>query len=386
MAETADGDDLPPPSSAYSPSDDELDELVGNATSDLTDAATGNEPEPTTAASGSESTEGTEPGQTAEGQEGAEGREPEGAEPTTALETPPEPARAADAPAGKPFRFKASGAEHQFHGVDELPDGSLRVSKDATPQFRRVLGSYVELQRTAKEERRNAQREIRRLQTERSDKDLEADAISGLHAKMLSMTPEERWVWAENYAANAKELELAVKQQQLERKQKALEEREKGPELLPEEAEEQAATAIQQEVHATFTRLFTLPEAKALTTEDRKKLWAKYQSRGARLTVRATEDDPVTGAKKGQLIFDDSDIVDDFNYLVDLRKQTGKTVTAAQRNQRLNADQGRRTPPPVVRGNRQPSSGGKKEQPNLRGQKKEFRKAFVAGDLDAKDD
>jgi hypothetical protein len=383
-AETAAGDELPPPENAYTPSDDELDELVGNATDDIATEATDEEPEPTVAASEPESTKGTETEEAAAGQEAEERVEEEGAEPPTE----PEPAApAAQAPKGKPFKFKASGAEHTFQGVDELPDGTLRVSKDATPQFRGVLASYVELQRTSKEQRRNDQREIIRLRRERSDKDLEADAITKLFKDLETMSHEDRWVWAENYVENKKALELDIKQQQLDRKEKALAERDKGPELLPEEEQEILTQSAQREVHATFQRLLALPEAKHLPAEDRKALYEKWSKRAAKLATRATEDMPEIGVKKGQMYFDDSDIVDDFNERVALLKRATGTVTAAQRNAQRNADQQgqRRTPPPTIRGGKVPTGPAGKPGKDLRGDKKGFKKKFLAGELDAKE-
>jgi hypothetical protein len=387
MAETAD-DELPPPANAYTPSDDDLNALVGEATEDLVTEAPDAQPEPTPARSRAESRaeEGAE--QISEGQVAEGEHEEEGEEPPEGTATEPEPAAQAarEAPKGKPFKFKASGAEHTFQGVEELEDGTLRVSKEATPQFRGVLASYVELQRTSKEERRNLQRQLNAAQTRKSDKDHEADAITKLFKDIQAMSPEERWAWAENFTDNAKNLELEIKQQAIDRKEKELEAKQNGQQdLLPEEAEEQLQNTLQQEVYSTFTRLLALPEAKALPNEDRKALYEKWQKRALKLAVRATQDMPEIGVKKGQLYFDDSDIVDDFNDRLALLKRAKGTVTAAQRNAKMNADQGRgRTPPPVVRGGRPPAGKGT-EKKDLGRDRKGFKKKFLAGELDAKD-
>lgn len=387
MAETAD-DELPPPDNAYTPSNDELDELVEGATSDLVTEAPDTQSEPTPARSRAESRteEGAE--ETSEGQVAEGEHEEEGAEPLEGTSTEPEPdAQAArEAPKGKPFKFKASGAEHSFQGVEELEDGSLRVSKEATPQFRGVLASYVELQRTSKQERRDLQRQLNAAQTKKSDKDHEADAITRLFKDIQGMSPEERWAWAENFTDNAKNLELEIKQAAVERREKELEARQNGQQdLLPEEAEEQLTQTLQQEVYSTFTRLLALPEAKNLPNEDRKALYEKWQKRALKLAIRATADMPEIGVKKGQLYFDDSDIVDDFNDRLALLKRTKGTVTAAQRNAKMNADQGpRRTPPPAVRGGRVPAGKGT-EKKDLGRDRKGFKKKFLAGELDAKE-
>lgn len=380
MAETAD-DELPPPDNAYSPSADELDELVEEATEDLVTEAPDEEPEPRPAASRAESETEPESEQTPEGQEAEAEIEEEGPDSTT--EPAPAGEAAREAPKGKPFKFKASGAEHTFAGVDELEDGTLRVSKEATPQFRGVLASYVELQRTSKTERRELQRQLNAALTKKSDKDHEADAISKLFKDIQGMSPEERWAWAENFTENAKSLELDVKRAAIERREKELEARQNGQQdILPEEAEEQLQQTLQKEVHSTFTRLLATPEAKTLPDEDRKALYEKWQRRAVKLAVRATQDMPEIGVKKGQLYFDDADIVDDFNDRIALLKRTKGTVTAAQRNAKMNADQGgpRRTPPPSVRGGKVPAGKGSKK--DLAKDRKGFKKKFLAGELD----
>ena len=388
MAETAAGDETPP-ANAIALSDDDVDELVEDAVGDLrTTDAPDDEPEPKPARRRAVSETDDAPEQTSEGEEGEAEPEAVSEDPTTPPTPAPDPARAeAPAPKGKPFKFKASGAEHVLHGVDELPDGTLRVSKDATPQFRGILSQYVELQRTSKEQRRNDQREIQRLTRERSEKDLEADAVTKLFKDIQAMSPEQRWAWAENFTENSQKLQLEIERQQIDRDRKRLQEEREGPQLLPEEEEEQTTRAVSQEVYSTFTRLLATPEAKHLPDEDRKALYEKWQRRAPKLALTATKDMPEIGVKKGQKYFDDTEIVEDFNELVALRKKTAKTVTTAQKNAKLNADlNGRRNPPPAVRGGKSPAVGGKKAQPDLRGKKREFKKAFLDGQLDAPDD
>jgi hypothetical protein len=177
--------------------------------------------------------------------------------------SPPAAQAAREAPKGKPFKFKASGAEHTFQGVEELEDGSLRVSKEATPQFRGVLASYVELQRTSKEERRDLQRQLNAAQTRKSDKDHEADAITKLFKDIQAMSPEERWAWAENFTDNAEEPRAGDQAAGDRPEGKGTRGQQNGQQdLLPEEAEEQLQNTLQQEVYSTFTRLLALPEAK----------------------------------------------------------------------------------------------------------------------------
>lgn len=382
MAETATDDELPPPAGAYTPSDDDLDELVGQATDDISTEAPDEEAEPTAATSEPESEPEAEPVETPEGEEPTEEIEEEGAE---GAEPDPAAAQAAAATESKPFTFKASGAEHQFHGVTELKDGSLRTTKEAGTQLRQVLASYVELQKTSKTERRDFQRKLEAATKQRSDKDIEAEHLTKLFKDIEKMTPEERWVWAEEFTANVPTLQLEIQKAQLARDRAALEQERQGPVLSEEEQTEALTATVSTELNATFERLFKEPEAKHLTEEDRKALRERWAKKQLKLVVKADKDDPITGAKKGQWIFDDGDVVDDFLYVTNLRKSTGKTVTAAARNAKMNADQGRRQAPPTIRGGKPPVGKGTTKQKDLRGKKKEYKKAFLAGELDTPD-
>jgi hypothetical protein len=382
MAETATDDELPPPAGAYTPSDDDLDELVGQATDDISTEAPDEEAEPTAATSEPESEPEAESVETPEGEEPTEEIEEEGAE---GAEPDPAAAQAAAATESKPFTFKASGAEHQFHGVTELKDGSLRTTKEAGTQLRQVLASYVELQKTSKTERRDLQRKLEAATKQRSDKDIEAEHLTKLFKDIEKMTPEERWVWAEEFTANVPTLQLEIQKAQLARDRAALEQERQGPVLSEEEQTEALTATVSTELNATFERLFKEPEAKHLTEEDRKALRERWAKKQLKLVVKADKDDPITGAKKGQWIFDDGDVVDDFLYVTSLRKSTGKTVTAAARNAKMNADQGRRQAPPTIRGGKPPVGKGTTKPKDLRGKKKEYKKAFLAGDLDTPD-
>lgn len=379
---------MPQTAEGYEPSDDELDEIVDSVTEDLRspDAPdTGTEPTP--AESGAESTEDGQSVETSEGQDADDelAETGEGQKPPTPAATPAADA-ARDAVAGeKPFTFKAAKAEHIFHGVAELPDGTLKVTKEAIPQLRGVLASFVELQRTSKEERRSLQRELKRIQTERTDKEIEADAVTRLFKDVEKMTPEERWMWAENFGAETPKLQLEIERQKLEREKAAIARQRDGGDLTEEEQGERYQTILTTEVQSTFTRLFQDPSAKHLTPQDRRDLYEKWLKKAGRLVVTLDRDDPQTGGKKGQQVFDDQDIVDDFTERVRLRQEAAKTVTAASRNATQNADlRGGNRPPPTVKGGRIPPTDGKKKAPPK--DKRGFKKAFMRGDLDVSDD
>ncbi len=373
---------------AYSPSEDELDELVGEVTEDLRSPdATDTETEPTPAESGAESTGDGPSEETSEGQDADDelAETEEGQKPTTPAATPAATA-ARDAVAGeKPFTFKAAKAEHSFQGIAELPDGTLKVTKEAIPQLRGVLASFVELQRTSKEERRNLQREIKRIQSDRSDREIEADAVTRLFTDVEKMTPEERWMWAENFGAETPKLQLEIERQKLERERAAFARQRDGGDLTEEEQGERYQGVLQTEVQSTFTRLFQDPSARHLTVQDRRDLYEKWLKKAGRLVVTLDRDDQQTGGKKGQQVFDDQDIVDDFTERVRLRQEAAKTVTAASRNATQNADlRGGNRPPPTVKGGRIPSQDGQKKA-TPKG-KKDFKKAFMRGDLDQSED
>ena len=373
---------------AYSPSEDELDELVGEVTEDLRSPdATDTETEPTPVESGAESTGDGPSEETSEGQDADDelAETEEGQKPTTPAATPAATA-ARDAVAGeKPFTFKAAKAEHSFQGIAELPDGTLKVTKEAIPQLRGVLASFVELQRTSKEERRNLQRELKRIQSDRSDREIEADAVTRLFKDVEKMTPEERWMWAENFGAETPKLQLEIERQKLERERAAIARQRDGGDLTDEEQGERYQGVLQTEVQSTFTRLFQDPSARHLTVQDRRDLYEKWLKKASRLVATLDRDDPQTGGKKGQQVFDDQDIVDDFTERVRIRQEAAKTVTAASRNATQNADlRGGNRPPPTVKGGRIPGQDGqKKATPKDR---KGFKKAFMRGDLDQSED
>lgn len=372
-----------------SATDEELDELVGKATADLTSAAPDDEtpaegqaegPEP----EGDEGTEAagqTEPDAQAGGEagpEGAEGEEPA----TTAAEAAAPAAAEDDSKQGQPFKYKADGLEQVFQGFTEMKNGSLRASKEGAQNLRNVITSYVGLVKASKLERRELNRKLQAAQKEKSDREIEAEQVTALFKDLDRMTPEQRWAWAEDFVARKDQIQLAIDRKKLERDRAALQS-ERQPQVDPEEQQERFTSAVQTEITNTFKRLLAEPDAKYLTDEDKKILWERWYRRATKLVSRAEADDPVLGVKKGQLIFDDSDVVDDFNDRVNLRRQTKGTLTAAERNARMNADQNGRRIPPTVRGGRPPAAGGKKPgAKDLTKDKRTFKKAFLAGDLD----
>lgn len=282
---------------------------------------------------------------------------------------------------GKPFKFKASGTEQAFEGVEELDDGSFRGSPEAAQTLRGLLASHIELRRTSTEDRRRLTRELNSAKSERTAKDIEADKITGIFADLIGKQSEDEvFQWATEFLQKIPDYKAQIKEAQLEAREKALEAKQKGPELLPEEQEEIRSQAIQGELGVTFKRLFALPEAKFLTPEDRSWLQQKWARRGNHLVSKQGADE----------IFDDQDVVDDFIDRVKIRQQNANLLKTRQANDERNGDrqQDRSSPiPPAVRGGRRPPPGGEgKKKQYGRGQRREFKKDFMAGGLDTSDE
>jgi hypothetical protein len=300
-------------------------------------------------------------------------------------EAPPPTTEPAKIEAGKPFQFKAQGGVHTFQGATELPDGSVVISKEANSELRNILASQRELSTKWRQDQREFQRQIRSAKEERTNKDIEADAVIKLFSDLKKMSPEERWEFFSAFEEKTPQLELEIQRQQLDRDRQALERERQGPELSEEEQVEQLRSTLKTELDATFERLSKHEAAKHLTKEDLSELRAKWDKKALKLVTRATEDDPESGVKKGDLVFDDEDVLDDFKDRVKVRMGTAKTVDAATRNAQLNADtNGKSKVPPTVRGGRTPAGDPKgKGEKDYRGKRKQFEKDFMAGKLDA---
>jgi hypothetical protein len=378
------------PQGAYSPSDDDLDALIeeSGAGDDTPDPApearssapsgdpAGNRPDPDPAnAAVATHDEDDEPQRQPEGEPTGE---EEGA-PAAAAEAPP-----AVPPGSKPFQVKAAGGEHVLAGALELPDGSVVIAKDAQPEFRRFVASAVELQKNFTQLRRNSQREILTLKQAQTDRDLESGVIVEEWKKFLGMTPEQRWDYVQQLDAEAPTIQTAIERKKLDRDRDALKREREGPPLLDEEKEEQVQQLATNELAGTFRTLATHADAKLFTEDELQKLWAKWARRPQRLTRTATEDGD--GWKKGQTVFDDTEVWEDFALLADVKKKAAAKAGptgAAARNAALNADQtGKTRIPPVVTPTRPAPGDGRKKQPSFAGNKKGWKKEFMAGSLD----
>jgi hypothetical protein len=388
------------PEEAVALSDDDLDELVTDALADE-DGPSGASEERADrgrparkrgdADDGSDlRVEAPKPGVEGEDDEEREAREAREAtdaaarQPVEGEEEGDEAERAGAPAAGepKPFTYKAIGKEFTLPGAFERPDGAVEFKKEAVPQFRQALSGILQREQQARDQLRSTRQELARAKDERTDKDIEADAVLALFKDLRGKTdPNDIWKWAQDFVANLPTLENKVEKAKIERDRKALEAERAGPKLSAEEEAEAFTDSVQTELRSTFQTLFKHPDAKLLSQEEKTQLWQKWLRKAASLVGRADADDPQGRWKKGDLFFDDTDIAEDFADRVAVRKRAGTAATAAERNAALNADQRRGKAPPPTVGQRRPREEGTGNQPKKR-DRKQFKEAFMAGKLD----
>lgn len=369
------------PESAYSPSDDELDDIIndveqeaGVAPASTTDTDD-REPAVTSPADDADNLEDDdEPLTQAEGEDDEEGDDDGQPAATAAAPTSAIPTTGA-----KPFQFKASGALHELPGALELPTGDVLIPKTALDDFRRTLASGQELRANFQSIRRDHERKLNQVQKQRNDKDIESDLIIKEWTAFLAMTPDERLDYAEQLDAKKPELELAIQREKLERDKRELaEQRDPSLTMTDEEKKEARQAAYQRELDVTYAELMKLPSVKALPQDKVAKIFAKHSKRIDRLIVK--------GEKPGEELFDDTDVRADLETLYELTQAQAaaappsKTPTPAERNARRNADVN--AIPPVVRQRSPRDDGTKVRKDEFKGDRRKFRDAFMAGDLD----
>lgn len=304
-------------------------------------------------------------------------------------------APAAPAPAppvgAKPFQFKSRGADHALPGALELPDGNVLIPKTARDEFARRLASQVELESNFRTMQRENTRERARLAKERTDKDIESDAIIKEWQHVASLSPDEQWEYFENFRTRQPEFNLAVEKQKLEQREKALLERQ-NPTKLPEELAEERQTELATEFANTRARFMAVPEVQALPEAIRNRIFAKYENRLDRLIVK---DKVVRDGKEVEVdVFDDTEVAQDLELAVELRKSAAPAAPkdppapresdAAARNRVRNADMN--VIPPTVRERRPRADGQPRDNAGrFKGDRRAFKDAFMKGDLDAPD-
>jgi hypothetical protein len=290
-------------------------------------------PDPAAPAAGT-STE-TDSGNSAEGEAGtgadAPARQPAPAEAALPGDQPPPAASPAAAPeagtppaaaaGAKPFTFKAVGGEHPLPGATELPNGSVVIAPEAVTDFRRFAASATELRQNFVKLQRDSARELKRVQEQRTAKDIQADASIALMAEVFAMDPDQRYEWAMKLDEERPKLEAQIREQQLDAREKEIEARSRGPELSPEERREQFAGLATAELNKSFQTIMSSPDAKLLTQDEAKAIYTRWVKRLDVLARPAEADDPALGIKKGQLVFDDTEVVNDFLFALDMKKR-----------------------------------------------------------------
>jgi hypothetical protein len=369
MANTPDG--------AYSPSDDELDELVeneleaigqGGTSTDITDDSAHADPDPDEG----NSEEDDEPVTQSEGDEDEIDA---GSQPVAAAAAPP--AAAIPTTGAKPFQFKASGAVHELPGALELPTGDVLIPKTSIDGFRRTLAERQELSTNFKKITAEHTRALNREKAIRTDRDIESDRIVKEWTAIEAMTPDERLDYFEAMDAKKPQLLLDIEREKIARDRKALEEM-KNPPKTPEEVAEKRSADLLGELRATYQEVMQYPEIKGLPPQAIERIFKKHEARLERLVVKGED---------GKELFDDGDVRADLEALYELHQATAsatpasKAPTPAERNARRNADVN--ALPPVVR-QRTPKDDPARDRKTgqFKGNRRGFRDAFMAGDLD----
>lgn len=295
-----------------------------------------------------------------------------------ATQTPP---AGAQPTVDKPFEVRASRGVQKFERWVEKADGSVVVPKEEVNVLRQRLASQIEMSDVLPKRVKELERTLQRTQKERSDKEVEAEAVlklfDGLKGKE---TDEQLWEWVKKFKASLPKLEIEMEKEKLQRDRQLLHE-ERNPTLSPEEQREQFDVGVTNELNETFRRLVASEEAKLLGNDGIRELYERWKAKAHRLVVRAAADEPENGIKKGDPIFDDDDIIDDFMTRVKVAQRAQGSMNAADRNAQLNADRNSNSPPPVPAARR--PNGLTRQSRQFKGSEREnFRNAFLSGELD----
>lgn len=386
------------PVGAYVPTDDELDELVNAEIADMGQTPTPDpKAPPAAAASGEEDDELDEEDDLGEaGADDDEQDEVETAPPATPAPAAPAPAPGAPAaapapaapaaiPGAKPFQFNATGGVHVLAGAEELPDGRVVIAPAALPEVKRILASEREYARQVPA----LKRQLAAKDTERTQAVEEATAVATAMqdyiAKLLKMTPDERWAAIQELEDEMPRLQLEVKEAALSRKEKALAEREKGPQPTPEEQRDQVSQVLVSNLKDTYARLKDSPEVKALGADAVNKVFKRFADQPGQMFRKAPADIQGTDIKKGDWYYDDSALLEALQFAVELRGGVAAPAPtgAAARNAAANADLAPNAIPPVVGGG---TVTGEPQRRRLKKMdKRTFNKKFLAGELDEPD-
>jgi hypothetical protein len=257
-------------------------------------------------------------------------------------EVPPTASAPAAPASGKPFQFKASGRDHSLPWASELPDGSVVIPKDAQAEFRRELASGRELQQNFRTFQRETNQKLRDAQTQRTQKDAEADAVIGLMSELVRMTPEQQFQYLSEFQGNVPQLQLDLRKRQLDEQEKRLADQAKGPQMSAEEQQEREAELVSGEFDAEWSKIAAHPDLKFLTATEQQQIRERWQRKPDRLvrTIRTPEEAKQYNGAVGDRLFDPTEFYEDLNFVIGVKRaaQPPAPSKAAEQNAIRNAD------------------------------------------------
>jgi hypothetical protein len=297
----------------------------------------------------------------------------------------PTPASAPAAPAsGKPFQFKASGRDHSLPWASELPDGSVVIPKEAQAEFRRELASGRELQANFRTFQRETNQKLRTAETQRTQKDAEADAVIGLMSDLMKLSPEQQFQYLSEFQGNVPQLQLDLRKRQLDEQERRLTDQAKGPQLSAEEQQEQEAELVSGEFDAEWSKIAAHPDLKFLTAPEQQQIRERWSRKPDRLvrTIRTPEEAKQYNGTIGDRLFDPTEFYEDLNFVIGVKRaaQPPAPSQAATQNARRNADQQVTNRIPPTARSAPPVAQQPRDKTGKFTDRKQFAKDFMADD------
>lgn len=220
-----------------------------------------------------------------------------------APDTPPSDDQPAPDQATTPFVLKADGIEVQVEGAHVSADGVISIDKET---WQRNVQPYL-ANRGALESRyagqvAEIQRRLDATQSERSEKEAQADKLVSHFETLLGQGPDAVWKWLQDFEANRGTLEAELRAATAEQKVQAYESESQ------QVAAQQAVEAYQQ----WWPTYLDEAVSSFVEHEDFKELGLDPKAIGEtlrgfgdhRLFYTAGEDIPNLGAKKGDIVLD----------------------------------------------------------------------------------
>jgi len=231
------------------------------------------------------------------------------ADPAAVVEPPgqPDPAPAPPAPATSPappvtadpsttetpYALRADGRELAIPGVVKLADGSLKIPAQSFNALAMHLADRTAIREKVTEYHRQLAEQAESLQAATTSK----DHLLDLFQQVLAMTPEERDRWCEEkqlafpqFVAESRERELQSREARLRQQEEEAEFKRRLPELEPQ---------WQQGLVGYVQRMCEQDGVTGLDPAQVAQVAWAWKDHG--LLVRAPQDIPETGTRKGQM-------------------------------------------------------------------------------------